>query len=85
MARIVQLKAGTIDGTSMTPPQVIRARNEGLHMLGRVKNVPELPSTGLATSEKRIRENPDQVRKVLRAAIRDSHSCEKTGKKPYAW
>jgi ABC-type nitrate/sulfonate/bicarbonate transport system substrate-binding protein len=70
LARIVQLKAGTIDGTSMTPPQVIRARNEGLRMLGRVKNVPELPSTGLATSEKRIRENPDQVRNVLRAAIR---------------
>jgi NitT/TauT family transport system substrate-binding protein len=70
IARIVQLKAGTIDGTSMTPPQVVRARNEGLRMLGSVKNVPELPSTGVATSEKRIKENPDQIRKVLRGVIR---------------
>lgn len=70
VARIVQLKAGTIDGTSMTPPQVVTARNQGFRMLGSVKNVPELPSTGLATSEKLIRENPEQVRKVLRAVIR---------------
>ena len=69
-ARIAQMKAGTIDGTSMTPPQLIVARNQGFRILGSIKNVPELPSTGLATSEKLLKENPEQVRRMLRATVK---------------
>jgi NitT/TauT family transport system substrate-binding protein len=64
------MKAGTIDGTSMTPPQLLVARNQGFRILGSVKNVPELPSTGIAASEKSLKENPDHVRKMLRATVR---------------
>jgi ABC-type nitrate/sulfonate/bicarbonate transport system substrate-binding protein len=69
-ARIAQMKAGTVDGTSMTPPQLVVARNQGFRILGSVKNVPELPSTGLAASEKSLRENPEQVKRMLRATVR---------------
>jgi NitT/TauT family transport system substrate-binding protein len=69
-ARLAQMKAGTIDGTSMTPPQLLVARNQGFRILGSVKNVPELPSTGIAASEKSLKENPEHVRKMLRATVR---------------
>jgi len=69
-ARIAQMKAGTIDGTSMTPPQLLVARNQGFRILGSVKNVPELPSTGIATSEKLLKENPEHVKRMLRATIK---------------
>jgi NitT/TauT family transport system substrate-binding protein len=69
-ARIAQMKAGSIDGTSMTPPQLLVARNHGFRILGSVKNVPELPSTGIATSEKLLKENPDHVRRMLRATVK---------------
>ena len=69
-ARLAQMKAGTIDGTSMTPPQLLVARQQGFRILGSVKNVPELPSTGIAASEKSLKENPEQVRRMLRATIR---------------
>jgi NitT/TauT family transport system substrate-binding protein len=69
-ARLAQMKAGTIDATSMTPPQLLVARNHGFRILGSVKNVPELPSTGIAASEKLLKENPEHVRKMLRATVR---------------
>jgi NitT/TauT family transport system substrate-binding protein len=69
-ARLAQMKAGTIDGTSMTPPQLLVARNQGFRILGSVKNVPELPSTGIAASEKLLKENPEHVRRMLRATVR---------------
>jgi NitT/TauT family transport system substrate-binding protein len=68
--RLAQLKGGVIDATMLSPPLLFVARNEGFRILSSAKNMPELPSTGLATSEAILREKPEQVKKMLRAFIR---------------
>jgi hypothetical protein len=52
------------------PPLLLLARNEGFRILSSVKNMPELPINGLATSEALLREKPEQVKKMLRAIVR---------------
>ncbi|MGE5303298.1 MAG: ABC transporter substrate-binding protein [Alphaproteobacteria bacterium] len=69
-ARFAQLKSGVVDATMLSPPLLFVARNEGFRILSSAKNMPELPSTGLATSEALLREKPEQVTKMLRAFVR---------------
>jgi ABC-type nitrate/sulfonate/bicarbonate transport system substrate-binding protein len=47
-ARLAQMKAGTIDGTSMTPPQLLVARNQRFRILGSVKKERARESKGQA-------------------------------------
>jgi ABC-type nitrate/sulfonate/bicarbonate transport system substrate-binding protein len=69
-ARFAQLKSGVVDATMLSPPLLFVARNEGFRILSSAKNMPELPSTGLATSEAVLREKPEQATKMLRAFVK---------------
>ncbi len=69
-ARLAQLNSGVVDATMLSPPLLFVARNEGFRILSSAKHMPEIPSTGLATSEALLREKPQQVRKMLRAFVR---------------
>lgn len=69
-ARFAQLKSGVVDATMLSPPLLFVARNEGFRILSSAKNMPEVPSTGLATSEALLREKPEQVTRMLRAFVR---------------
>jgi NitT/TauT family transport system substrate-binding protein len=65
--RAQQLRAKQIDATMINPPLSIVMRKEGFKLLLQASDYVDVPLTGLGTTIKKIKENPEQVRKLLRA------------------
>ncbi len=68
--RLQQLRLGLISATVLTAPNNIIAERAGFVTLGSSKDILALPAVGIATLERRIREKPEQVKKVLRALLK---------------
>ena len=51
-------------------PENIIAQEKGYHELLFLGDIVEFPQNGFGTSEKRIRENPDEVYRMVRATLR---------------
>ena len=68
--RLEQLRLGAIDATVLTAPHNFVAERAGFRTLGSSKDILPLPAVGMATLGKRIKEKPDQVKKVLRAVLK---------------
>ena len=68
--RVVAIKTGAAHATTVDPGGLVFAQKEGLHSLGFMGDLFPMPFQGFVTSEKKIRENPDQIRRWLRATIR---------------
>jgi ABC-type nitrate/sulfonate/bicarbonate transport system substrate-binding protein len=65
-----QLRLGAIDATVLTAPHNFVAERAGFRTLGSSKDILPLPAVGMATLEKRIKEKPDQVKRMLRAILK---------------
>jgi NitT/TauT family transport system substrate-binding protein len=65
--RAQQLRAKQIDATMINPPLSIVMRKEGFRLLLQASDYVDVPLTGLGTTLKKIKENPEQVKKLLRA------------------
>ncbi|MDP2936134.1 MAG: ABC transporter substrate-binding protein [Dehalococcoidia bacterium] len=68
--RLVSIRTGVIDGSVMDPAFAIAAEKEGLTLLVRFKDVVDIVMSGISTSDKKIKENPDQVLRVVRASVK---------------
>ena len=68
--RVVAIKTGAAHATTVDPGGLVFAQKEGLHSLGFMGDLFPMPFQGFVTSERKIRENPDQIRRWLRATIR---------------
>jgi len=68
--RVVAIKSGAAHATTVDPGGLVFAQKEGLHSLGFMGDLFPMPFQGFVTSERKIRENPDQIRRWLRATIR---------------
>ena len=68
--RILALKQGIVDAAILDVFSGVRLEKEGFRQLVFVKDITELPATGLATHEDRIREKRTEVRKMLTAILR---------------
>ena len=67
--RIAALTAGTIDCSMMDYGEAFRAKKAGFKMLVNAAEVHGLIAGGLGVNTKKLREQPDQVRRVLRAML----------------
>jgi NitT/TauT family transport system substrate-binding protein len=65
--RTQQLRARQIDATMINPPLSIMMKKEGFKLLLQAGDYVDAPLTGLGTTTKKIKENPEQVKNVLRA------------------
>jgi NitT/TauT family transport system substrate-binding protein len=65
--RIQQLRRKQISAAMINPPMSIMMKHDGFNLLLHAADYLELPLTGLGVTTKKLRENPEQVRKVLRA------------------
>ncbi|MGH7768806.1 MAG: ABC transporter substrate-binding protein, partial [Candidatus Binatia bacterium] len=65
--RVQQIKARQLDAAMINPPMSVMMQNEGYRLLVHAADYLELPLTGLGASAKKIKENPDEVKRVLRA------------------
>ena len=69
-ARAAALKQGAVDAALLSSPDDIRAAAEGFRILLDVGSEYRLPWGGVSTTVAKIRGNPPEVEKVLRAVLR---------------
>jgi ABC-type nitrate/sulfonate/bicarbonate transport system substrate-binding protein len=65
--RVEQLRAKQIHAAMINPPMSVMMKKEGFGLLLHAADYVDLPLTGLGATIKKLKENPEQVRRVLRA------------------
>jgi len=68
--RFAVLENGVVDASFLSVPENIFALEKGYRELVFAGDVVEFPQNGFGTSEKKIRENPDEVYRMVRATLR---------------
>jgi len=69
-SRYAVLESGVVDASLLSVPENIVAVEKGFNELIFLGDVVEFPQNGFGTSEKRIRENPDEIYRMVRATLR---------------
>ena len=69
-ARIAAIKAGSLHAAVLDPGGMIVAEKEGLSSLGFLGDLFPLPFQGYVVTDKKIAENPAQIKRWVRAMVR---------------
>jgi ABC-type nitrate/sulfonate/bicarbonate transport system substrate-binding protein len=69
-ARITALKAKVVDVIITSPPADAQMEKLGYNVVARAQEFFNLPYLGLGATTKKIKERPDEVRRVIRATLR---------------
>lgn len=69
-ARYPALKSKSAAAAVLTPPADTVAVEEGYKSLVFTGDVLDLPGDGLVTTEKKLKDNPDEVRRMIRATLK---------------
>ena len=69
-ARFARLTQGLVDATMLSPPLDSEAKKKGFNILARAEDALIFPETGLVTAVKKVREKPDEIKRVIRAGIK---------------
>jgi NitT/TauT family transport system substrate-binding protein len=69
-ARLIALKQRVVDVVVISPPADAQMEKQGYRILARAYELFSFPYLGLGTHTKKIKEKPDEVRKVIKATIR---------------
>ena len=68
--RLVALRTGVVDATTLTVPVDIQAEKQGLRRLAFMGEILESINGGLGVSERWIQQRPDQIRKMITGVFR---------------
>ena len=68
--QMLALSAGAIQAAMLTPPYDSMMEKKGFRRLVFVGDVLDYPQGGLATTDKKLQENPVQVKRVVRTMVR---------------
>jgi ABC-type nitrate/sulfonate/bicarbonate transport system substrate-binding protein len=68
--RILAIKSGNAHATTVDPGGLVFAQKEGLVSLGFLGDLFPMPFQGFVATDRKIRDNPAQVKRWLKAAIR---------------
>jgi len=69
-SRAIALKAGLIDAAMLSVPYDLFMEKDGFKPIAYLKDIAEFPLLGLVAHDERIREKPDEVKKILTAALK---------------
>jgi ABC-type nitrate/sulfonate/bicarbonate transport system substrate-binding protein len=69
-ARVAQLQAGVVQAAFVTPPGNLRAEASGFKTLLSVRDLFPFPVNGIGVSEQKLKNNKEEVRKIVRALLR---------------
>lgn len=67
--RFSALVGRAVQATLLPPDFAVRSKEQGLNVLVYAGDIVDMPMGGLGTTEKRIKEKRDEVRRVLRALL----------------
>jgi len=68
--RYAALKEGVVDVAVLSPPTDTDAQRNGFHVLSRFYELYKMPFTGIGTQLKKLKEKPDEVKRMLRAMLK---------------
>jgi NitT/TauT family transport system substrate-binding protein len=68
--RYAALKEGIVDVAVLSPPTDTDAQRNGFRVLSRFYELFKLPFTGIGTNLKKLKEKPDEVKRVVRAMLK---------------
>ena len=68
--RLAALESGVVDAVILESPDNFAAQQKGFRELIFFGDLIEFPQNGFGAAEKKIRENPDEVLKMVRATLR---------------
>jgi ABC-type nitrate/sulfonate/bicarbonate transport system substrate-binding protein len=68
--RFAVLESGVVDASLLSVPENIIALEKGYNELIFLGDIVKFAQNGFGTSEKKIRENPDEVYRMVRATLR---------------
>jgi NitT/TauT family transport system substrate-binding protein len=68
--RLAALDAGVVDASLLSVPENILARHKGFNELAFSGDFIEFPQNGFGTSTKKIKENPEEILRMVRATLR---------------
>src|SRR4030095_1895913 len=69
-ARYAALREGIVDVAVLSPPTDNEAQRQGYRILSRFHELFKLPFTGLGTHLKKLKEKPDEVKRMVKALLR---------------
>ncbi|HEY1267283.1 MAG TPA: ABC transporter substrate-binding protein [Candidatus Binatia bacterium] len=69
-ARMAALKEGIVDVIVIAPPADVEMRKLGFNVVARVDEVFKFPYVGLGANVRKIKERPDEVKRMVKAMIR---------------
>jgi NitT/TauT family transport system substrate-binding protein len=69
-SRYAALKEGIVDVAVLSPPTDTEAQRQGYRVLSRFYEHFKLPFTGLGTNVKKLKEKPDEIKRMLKALLR---------------
>lgn len=67
--RFPALAAGTIDASPLSLPFFVVAKRQGYNLLGTAVDVLEMATVGIGTSTRKIQQEREQVKKMIRAQL----------------
>ncbi|MBI3065619.1 MAG: ABC transporter substrate-binding protein [Deltaproteobacteria bacterium] len=68
--RIAALRAASVEAIIVPVPAVVLLKRDGFNVISFLGDVVEFASNGYSTTDQRIKEHPEEVKKVLRAMYR---------------
>ena len=68
--RYAALKEGIVDVAVLSPPTDTEAQRSGFRVLSRFHELFKLPFTGIGTNLKKLKEKPDEVKRMVRAMLK---------------
>ena len=69
-ASLGRLQQGLVDATAVPVPFDFYGKKMGLTVLARAYELFSFPSVGLVTTTKKIKERPDEIKRVIRTGIK---------------
>jgi NitT/TauT family transport system substrate-binding protein len=72
-ARFAAMKQGLVAATLVGPPNDFLGKKIGFVVLARAHELFNWPTSGLAASVKKIKETPDEIKRVIKPGIKANH------------
>ena len=69
-SRFAAMESGVVDATMLPVPAVIFAKAKGFNELAFMGDIAQFPQNGFGATEKKIRENPDEIYRMVKASLR---------------
>ena len=68
--RFAAMESAVVDATVLPVPEIIFAKAKGYNELAFMGDIAQFPQNGFGATEKKIRENPDEIYRMVRASLR---------------